>query len=268
MRAHLAAALVLLLADSALADYVEVRRSTRIHSEATRTSEILDTVGPTTENPLVILYLDDTQPREGSYLRVYVPSVGDYGYVYKTAGRVYRDTKGKYEPYDRSAYRHWVDEDRNCLDARQEVLVRDEMAGKAKVERRGTKCMVAEGTWIDPYSGSTLSSPKTIDVDHMVPLKNAHESGGWAWSPERKKAYANYLGNGYHLLAVSASENRRKSDKGPDRYLPPNTAKRCDYVENFVAVKREWGLRITAAELQAVDGVLASCPGTLQPPVF
>jgi hypothetical protein len=264
MRAQVALAVLaagLLSCTGAFADYIEIRRTATIYAEPSRTSDVIDTVGPTAENPLVILYLDEGQPRERGYLRVYVPSAGEYGFVYKTAGRVFRDHKGKYKPYERTAYRHWIDEDRNCLDTRQEVLLRDDSSGRAKVEKVGSRCVVVGGAWSDPYTGETISSAKAIDVDHLVPLKNAHESGGWAWPAERKKAYANYLGNAYHLLAASASENRRKGDKGPDEYLPPNERARCDYVRNFAGVKRAWGLRVTASEMAAMQTVLEACPG-------
>lgn len=260
MRAVLIAVLASVLPVPASADYVEVRRTTPIHTEPHRRSEILDTIGPTKDNPLVILYLDDERPRERDYLRVYVPSIGDYGYVYKTAGRVYREGKGKYEAYERTAYRHWIDEDRNCLDTRQEVLLRDDSSGKAKVQRNGTRCIVVGAALDDPYTGTTITSAKAIDIDHLVPLKNAHESGGWVWTPERKQAFANFLGNNYHLLAVSASENRRKADKGLDEYLPPNEAAHCDYARNFFSVKRQWGLRVTRMEMAAIEDVLSGCP--------
>jgi hypothetical protein len=61
------------------------------------------------------------------------------------------------------------------------------------------------------------------------------------------------------LLAVKASENRRKADKGPDRHMPPDEAYRCDYVRTWVKIKRNWNLSMTGAERNAVDRVLSGC---------
>ena len=262
---YLVQALVVFLAFAlpARAEYVEIRRVVDIYAEPTRDSEILDTVGPTDEEPLVVLYLDEENPREGNYLRVRLPSYdGEIGYVYKTAGRVYKDHSGKYEPYDRRKYRHWTDDNRDCIDTRGEVLLRDDISGTAKPVRSGSgnKCRITGGQWIDPYTGSKISNAKEIDIDHLVPLKNAHESGAWSWSAERKREYANYLDNNYHLIAASAAENRRKGDKGPEGYLPPASEIRCEYVQNWIAVKREWGLRLPAAEKNTVEDILTSCP--------
>jgi hypothetical protein len=48
--------------------------------------------------------------------------------------------------------------------------------------------LIIGGTWHDPYSGNTVTHPGDLDIDHLVPLANAHVSGGWTWDPERKRA--------------------------------------------------------------------------------
>ena len=90
--------------------------------------------------------------------------------------------------YDRDDYKHWVDDDGDCQDTRVEVLV---------AENQGTisfstssSCKVVSGSWYDPFTNTTFTEASSLDVDHMVPLKEAHESGAFEWSSEKKQKYA------------------------------------------------------------------------------
>lgn len=242
----------------ASADFLEVRRTMHIYESADRSTEVLATVGPGGDGEISILLIDRDESLENGYYRVRLPTGPGYGYVYRTAGRRYADFDGPYQPYDRKAYKHWIDADRDCLNTRDEVLVRD-AAGDVQQVQGASRCRVVGGAWLDPYTNTEFTDASDLDVDHMVPLKNAHDSGAWAWSKQRKQDYANYLDDPVHLLAVSASENRRKSDKGPNAYLPPNEAYWCEYVRNWLDIKYSWGLNIPASEEAAVESVLSAC---------
>jgi hypothetical protein len=70
-----------------------------------------------------------------------------------------------------------------------------------------------------------------------VALSDAHASGGWAWPPERKVAFANDLEDADELNATWGPENERKADYGPDRWSPrlsdaqaPPSAHSIDYL--------------------------------------
>lgn len=251
-------ALLMLSWSAAQADYLEVRRVTNIYESADRSSEVLAVVGRGGEDDSGILLIDREQPREGGYLRVRLPNGPGYGYVYRTSGRLYKDFKGRFTPYDRADYKHWIDADRDCENTRDEVLVRD-ATGPVKQSKVGSRCKVTAGSWNDPYTGTVFTDAAKLDVDHMVPLKNAHMSGAWAWSAKRKQDYANLLEDPVHLLPVSAGENRKKGDKGPDRYLPPNEAHHCQYVQNWLHIKYEWGLDVPPAEQARIESVLSAC---------
>ena len=83
-----------------------------------------------------------------------------------------------------------------------------------------------------------------MDIDHLVPLKNAYISGASNWSKKKKKRYYNYLKYDNHLIAVSKSANRNKSDKSPVDWLPPNKDYQCEYVREWFKIKTAWGLTI------------------------
>lgn len=238
-------------------DYLEIRRQAPVYQEPSTRSQKLATLDPDEREGPYLVRLASEEKQKG-YYHVRLPGRTDTGWVYKTYVRRYRGEHPSYVPYKRTLYRHWIDEDGNCRNTRQEVLIRDAV-GRV-IYQDEDKCKVARAVWNDPYSGKTFNEPGEVDVDHFVPLKNAHESGAWTWSAQRKKEYANYLADATHLLAVSASENRRKADKGPDQYLPPNAVYHCDYVRTWTRIKRDWELEMTEPEGAAVQRVLDRCP--------
>ena len=159
--------------------------------------------------------------------------------------------------YDRGDWKHWIDEDRDCQNARHEVLIHE---SQIEVKFKDDKnCQVAAGEWYDPYTGDTLTDATKLDVDHMVPLKNAHDSGGWAWDNEKKADYANYMVYEDHLIAVTASANRRKGAKGPDGWKPSNKGHWCDYATDWIDIKVKWDLSATKAEWTALQEMLGTC---------
>ena len=83
---------------------------------------------------------------------------------------------------------------------------------------------MVSGSCNDPYSGRTITDATKLDIDHMVPLKEAHQSGAGNWSRERKRAYANDLDDPDTLIAVDRRLNRQKGAKDPAEWLPPNQA--------------------------------------------
>tara|TARA_Y100000588_G_C13923441_1_gene782503 strand:+ start:364 stop:678 length:315 start_codon:yes stop_codon:yes gene_type:complete len=93
----------------------------------------------------------------------------------------------------------------------------------------------------------------------MVPLKAAHDSGGWAWDENKKASYANEMEYGDHLIAVTASANRQKGARGPDEWKPTNQVYWCDYAVDWVQIKVDWGLSATQAEWIAIQDMLDTC---------
>ena len=121
--------------------------------------------------------------------------------------------------YERKSYRHWIDEDCDCQKARHEVLIEESLSTVGFKSSKG--CRVVSGSWNDPYSGRTITDATKLDIDHMVPLKEAHQSGAANWSRERKRAYANGLDDPDTLIAVDRGLNRQKGAIPSER--PPST---------------------------------------------
>ena len=159
--------------------------------------------------------------------------------------------------YDRSDWRHWIDEDGDCQDARQEVLIAESLDQVTFETDR--KCKVGTGRWYGAFTGVYLEDPGDLDIDHLVPLKNAHLSGAWAWNPAMKEEYANYLGEENHLIAVTAGANRSKGARGPEEWGPPDLDYWCQYATDWTEVKARWELTMTKVESEIVMDMLGTC---------
>ena len=72
---------------------------------------------------------------------------------------------------------------------------------------------------MDPYSVWMITDASQLDIDQLVPLKEAHESGRYAWDAQTRQAYANDLRDPNHLIAVDRSLNRQKGARDPAEYL-------------------------------------------------
>jgi hypothetical protein len=157
--------------------------------------------------------------------------------------------------YARTLFIHWIDADRDGCNTRKEVLI----AEARTTARIGSGCSVA-ASWRSAYDGVTTTSASSFDIDHIVALKEAWDSGAWAWTSARRQSYANDLGDSRSLRAVSAASNRSKSDRDPAQWLPPRTSFRCTYATEWVVVKVRWRLSVDPLERAALKRILIACP--------
>lgn len=143
-------------------------------------------------------------------------------------------------------------------DMRNQILRRD--LTDVKLDEN---CKVLHGKLNDPYTGKVIdfvrgpSSSDKVQIDHVVALSNAWQTGAQQLSPERRAALAN---DPLNLLAVDGSANQQKGDADAATWLPPNKSFRCAYVARQIAVKRVYGLWVTEPEKIAMRRILATCP--------
>ncbi len=155
-------------------------------------------------------------------------------------------------PYDRSDWRHWTDDDRDCQNTRQETLLLHSVKPVKFATERG--CRVISGVWVDIYSGQTLFFADRIDIDHIVPLGWAHDHGAAGWTKEQKRAFANDPDN---LVPVSLTLNRQKGKKGPDEWRPPSNL--CGYATRWLDLLRKYELFLTVREFEAIQVMHKHC---------
>ena len=157
--------------------------------------------------------------------------------------------------YQRTSFKHWIDADKNTCDTREEVL----LAESRTPAETGPGCKILTGSWFSYYDGVTATAPGGLDIDHMVPLAEAWDSGASQWDADRRQAYANDLGAERSLVAVTAKTNRSKSDQDPAQWLPPLAEARCTYISDWVSTKLRWGLTADRAEQEALLRLAEGC---------
>ncbi|MFF7127204.1 DUF1524 domain-containing protein [Streptomyces sp. NPDC008240] len=158
--------------------------------------------------------------------------------------------------YERTKFKHWVDADKDGCNTRSEVL----KAEAVIAPEQGPKCALTGGEWYSPYDDRYIKGPGGLDIDHLVPLAEAWDSGASAWTAKEREAYANDLGDNRALIAVSATSNRSKADQDPGTWLPPASGYRCQYVTDWIADKTRWGLSADTTEQAALTEELSQCP--------
>jgi hypothetical protein len=156
--------------------------------------------------------------------------------------------------YDRDKFQIWIDADRDCQDTRDEVL-----AAESLIRVRG--CDIQQGKWVSYYDHKTFRRSSGMDIDHLVPLAEAWDSGAKKWNADTRKRYANDLQDPRTLVAVSAHANRSKGDRDPSEWMPQYG--KCKYLAQWVAVKIRWRLKVDRPEKRALARRAAGCTNVL-----
>jgi len=141
--------------------------------------------------------------------------------------------------YNRSKFKHWIDTDKDCQNTRAEVLI--SRSKKIVTYRKSKNCVVDTGLWNDYYFEEVLVSASEIDIDHIVPLKNAWISGANIWSAEKREKFANDPEN---LVLTNKKYNRQKGAKTPLEWAPLKRLYYCKYLNDWIRIKRKYELRI------------------------
>jgi hypothetical protein len=155
--------------------------------------------------------------------------------------------------YDRDLFKLWTDADGDGCSTRNEVLI----AEAEEAPGVGSGCALSGGRWFSYYDGVSQTAPADLDIDHLVPLAEAWDSGARSWSSAKRESYANDLGDYRTLVAVTDSVNQTKSDQDPAEWLPAQ--QQCRYLREWVAVKHRWSLSVDSAEKSALTSLASGC---------
>jgi hypothetical protein len=96
-----------------------------------------------------------------------------------------------------------------------------------------------------------------VQIDHVVALSNAWQTGAQGWPAARREQFAN---DPLNLLAVDGRLNQQKGDGDAATWVPPARGFRCAYASRQATVKARYRLWVTRAERDALRRLLARCP--------
>ncbi|KAG5719130.1 hypothetical protein E4T56_gene11878 [Termitomyces sp. T112] len=121
-----------------------------------------------------------------------------------------------------------------------------------------SSCKATSGKWVSPYDNVATTLASDLDIDHVVPLKEAWISGARLWTTAQREAFANDLIRP-QLVAVTDNLNQSKGDKDVSRWVPPLTSYVCTYVRAWVQVKHYYNLSVDSDEKAALQSYLGNC---------
>ncbi|MFG2792696.1 HNH endonuclease family protein [Streptomyces sp. NPDC048419] len=154
--------------------------------------------------------------------------------------------------YNRDLFPTWDTISGTC-NTREWILKRD---GTNVVTN--SACTATSGSWYSPYDGATWTAASDVDIDHLVPLAEAWDSGAGKWTTAQREALANDVTRP-QLLAVTDNVNQSKGDQDPSTWVPSRSAYVCTYVRAWVQVKYYYKLSVDSAEKTALTNYLSSC---------
>ena len=213
----------------------------------------------------------------GSSPSVEVTNTGDFASTLSKIDNLRIDDKPRPDiKYNREDYKHWskvstefnwpadkAAKYKNCT-TRNAVLI-DQGKNVSMTDPSKCKFTVSNGGgWDDIYGTAEngkvtfedrIVKSRSVDIDHIVPLKEIWRSGGWKLSEKVREQIANDYDN---LVPTSAKTNRSKSDQSAQTYLPPSDY-RCEYVRRYVDIKDRYDLTVTMKEKNRLHSTAQEC---------
>jgi len=156
-----------------------------------------------------------------------------------------------FSDYDRSDFGRWLDDDNDCQNLRQEILIEKSLS---QVTYDETGCKVKSGLWKDDYTGIFYTRSSDVDIDHIVPLKHAFDSGADFWGKDKMSDFFN------DPLNLSITRDRVNQSKGSKSIMDwaPEVNK-CQYAARWVMVKVSYDLNFNDDEIMFLRNLTDEC---------
>ncbi len=107
-----------------------------------------------------------------------------------------------------------------------------------------------------PYSDDVVTAPAETDVDHIVPIEEALQSGADGWSEDRWKEFQSDMAN--LMLSIPEVNRHEKGPKGVGEWVPEHH--KMWYCWDYTLVKLAYGLTFDRNELNRIESILTGAP--------
>jgi len=163
--------------------------------------------------------------------------------------------EGPRQGYSRELFDHWVDINGSGCTARQDVLVAQAVGA---LQRDPTRwCVLVEGDWYSLFDGVHYSgAPSEIDVDHVVALAEAWDSGASEWPAWKRQRFAN---DPLNLLVATRRSNQDKADLDAGEWKPPRRDAWCITASMMALTKLRYALSVDRAEREGLRRMARHC---------
>ena len=109
-----------------------------------------------------------------------------------------------------------------------------------------------------PYTGRCFSGRWETDIEHIVALSEAHDSGLCEPVPNIMQLRQTFASDPLNLTLASPELNRgRKRHYDGAEWMPPMN--RCWFAQRIVEVRSKYGLTIDRREAEALERILSAC---------
>ena len=109
-----------------------------------------------------------------------------------------------------------------------------------------------------PYTGRCFASQWETDIEHIVALSEAHDSGLCEPVPNIMQLRQAFASDPLNLTLASPELNRgRKRHYDGAEWMP--SMNRCWFAQRIVDVRRKYGLTIDRREAEALERILSTC---------
>ena len=110
------------------------------------------------------------------------------------------------------------------------------------------------GDLFSPYTCVQFGSSRETEIEHMIAVSQAHDSGLCMADLQTRRRFASDLRN---LTLAAPAVNREKGARDAAEWLPETN--RCWFAGRIVEVRRAYELTIDRREAAALEGVLSGC---------